>query len=137
VPRGERADVAAESLLQMCVCVRSAWGRGGRKFSCRFFALRGLAAARRNAPRWRLLQDLFGDPGTAFAARGPDPVALALARDLLQALLRRLRCGRARRVVRLRAAGLTMDEVAGRMGCSQQYISWQLRQVWRRTYLRL
>jgi RNA polymerase sigma factor (sigma-70 family) len=122
VPAGDRDDVVAEALLDLCVGVRNAHGRGVAAVDCRYNARHGLAATRTRRGRPpRLLGDLYEDPEGALAAGGPSPVEEAEAREALQGLLGRLP-ERLRRVVCLRAEGYTQAEVAVRLGCSRQRV---------------
>jgi DNA-directed RNA polymerase specialized sigma24 family protein len=115
VPPADREDVVAEALVNLCVSVKSAFARGVTAVNCRYYAQNGLAAAvhtHRGRPL-RLLADAVADPEGALASRGPGPDAEAEAAELLPALLARLP-ERLRRVVALRAAGLSVAEVARR-----------------------
>ena len=130
VPPGERDDVAAESLLDLCVSVRSAFARGVEAFDARYFALHGLAASRTRRGRpLQLLADACADPEAALAGRGPGPVEQLEAGEFLPALLARLSDERLRRVVRLRAEGLSTAEVAAREGCCVQRVQQLLQEA--------
>jgi DNA-directed RNA polymerase specialized sigma24 family protein len=129
VPPGDRDDVVAEALAAECVGVRSAFARGVAGVDCSFYARNGLAAARtRRGRRLRLLGDLLPGPG-ALASRAPGPYDEAEANDTLASLLARLPAGRVRRVVRLRAQGLSVAEVARREGVCVQRIRQLLLQA--------
>jgi DNA-directed RNA polymerase specialized sigma24 family protein len=127
VPLGDRDDVVAEALLDLCLSVRRSWARGVRGVDCRFFALHGLQAARRGR-RVRLLGDVFEHP-EGLAAGGLGPEDEAVARDELQALLARLPGERLRQVVRLKAEGLSTAEVAGRLNCCRQRVQQMLQEA--------
>jgi DNA-directed RNA polymerase specialized sigma24 family protein len=123
VPAGEVEEVVAESLLSMCTNVERAWARGPRPIDCRYFALAGLASAcsRRGKPLPQLHKDA--------ADRAPGPVEELEAAELLPSLLARLPDERLRRIVRLRAEGLAVREVAGRVGLSRQRVEQMLQQA--------
>jgi hypothetical protein len=116
VPASEHEEVVAESLLDMCLSLRRAWGRGCRGFDCGYYARHGLVAA--FSRRGRPLPPLRGTP----AARGPGPVEQLEAAELLPSLLARLPDERLRRVVAMRAAGASVAEVAAAEGVCRQRI---------------
>jgi hypothetical protein len=118
VPPAEWDDTIGEALLDLCLSVRSSWERGVRGVDARFFALHGIQAAcsRRCKPLHAL-----GD-AAALADRNPGPVEQAEAGELLEGLLRRLPDDRLRRIVAMRAAGLSVAEVARAEGVCVQRI---------------
>jgi hypothetical protein len=124
IPPDQRDDVIGEALVALCVGVKGAFARGVTAIDCRYYARNGLAAVlrTRRARPLRLLADAVADPEAALAARGPGPDEQLEAAELLPALLARLPDERLRQVVRLRAEGLAVREVAGRVGLSRQRI---------------
>jgi RNA polymerase sigma factor (sigma-70 family) len=70
----------------------------------------------------RLLADACPDPEGMLAARGPSPAEEAEANEALDGLLARLPDERLRLIVRLRAEGLSVREVARRINLSRQRV---------------
>jgi DNA-directed RNA polymerase specialized sigma24 family protein len=120
VPRAEWDDAVAEGYLGLCAGLKGARGRGTTAVNARFYAQNALAVVL-HTRRGRALQAL-GGAGAAVADRNPGPAEEAEAAELLPALLARLPGEQLRRVVRLRAEGLAVREVAARVGLSRQRV---------------
>jgi hypothetical protein len=131
VSRRPPETASAESLLSLCAGVRSARAHGAAAISCQFFAQNGFAAAR-NTRRGRppcLLGDVYENPACVLAAGGPGPVEELETREFLAGLLANLPDDRLRRIVNLRAEGLTMAEVAARVRLSRQRVEQLLQRA--------
>jgi DNA-directed RNA polymerase specialized sigma24 family protein len=92
--------------------------------------MHGLAASRtRRGRRLRLLHDALGDPETAIAAGSSGPAEELETREFLADLVARTPDERLRRIILLRAEGLTMAEVAVRVGLSRQRVEQLLQRA--------
>ena len=91
---------------------------------------RRVADPRRGADRWQLtVLDAPGHDGSTLAERTPhhdgDPARLAADSEATRRILARLR-PRDRRIVELRAEGLTLREIGARLGITRQAVEERL-----------